>query len=509
MTDRLLSLDDPAARDPLVAGAKAAWLAEGRLAGLRVLPGLVVPADCSAAAFAAGASALVARGSGGARLVVGASELDGGLAAELATVGARLGDRLVVRSSSRLEAGGEWAGAFTSYVDLPAADVAVGVRGCWASAFGVDALRRFEASGLEPGGVPMAVLLQPFVPARGGGSARLDGDVVEVVAGPGSPADVLQGWEPGFVAPIGPDDVGELRPVADAVRQAFDRIGATAVEWAQVDGEIVLLQLGVAPPSVPPERPPHLAELRGSHALALARLVRRAPGRLGESLVLRWGVAAPELVADLLDRSPGRVVDDAEALAGALTAGVWAQAAPDALAVLSALRGPDPSGALRRVAALPVPDPAAAARVVEAFRAAAAGHENRRLGRRGIDRWEPFSAAVAMANAEPVRGVRAAGGVGAGRLAWVPDPRHAGAFRPRDVLVAPRPIPQLAPLLWDAAGLVTLGGGPGAHLLESARALGIPAVTGVDAGSMPPLPPPEPLCIAIDGWAGDVFVTPW
>ena len=47
------------------------------------------------------------------------------------------------------------------------------------------------------------------------------------------------------------------------------------------------------------------------------------------------------------------------------------------------------------------------------------------------------------------------------------------------MLVAPRPLPHLAPLLWDAAAVVTTGGGPGAHLFESARALGIPAVSGL------------------------------
>jgi pyruvate,water dikinase len=119
------------------------------------------------------------------------ADLPAWLAAELATVGDRLGDRLVARSSSRLEAGGEWAGAFTSYVDVGPADLPTAVRGCWASAFGVDALRRFEAAGIAPDAAPMAVLIQPFVSARGGGSARLEGSVVEIVAGPGSPADVL------------------------------------------------------------------------------------------------------------------------------------------------------------------------------------------------------------------------------------------------------------------------------------------------------------------------------
>jgi hypothetical protein len=174
------------------------------------------------------------------------------------------------------------------------------------------------------------------------------------------------------------------------------------------------------------------------------------------------------------------------------------------LAVLAALRGPDPGDALRRIAALPPPDLSIARRAIAAFKARPP--DPRPLGRIGVDQWEPFSAAVAMAHASPISGVAASGGIGAGRMAWVPDPRHASAFRPRDVLVAPRPLPQLAPLLWDAAGVVTLGGGPGAHLMESARALGIPAVTGIGAGI---LDPESALCIAIDGWSGEVFAVLW
>jgi phosphoenolpyruvate-protein kinase (PTS system EI component) len=48
------------------------------------------------------------------------------------------------------------------------------------------------------------------------------------------------------------------------------------------------------------------------------------------------------------------------------------------------------------------------------------------------------------------------------------------------MVTAPQPVPNLAPLLWDAAGLVTETGSPAAHLFESARALGIPAVCGVE-----------------------------
>jgi hypothetical protein len=468
---------------------------------LPVLPGWVVPASASRAAFALGAEALEARGSGGARLVVGAADVPD----SLSTV---VGDRLVVRSSSRLEAGGEWAGAFTSYVDIPASDLSTAVRGCWASAFSVDALRRFEAAGVAPGSSPMAVLIQPFVEAVAGGAARLDASSeVSVVGTPGSPVAVLQGWEPGVVARVTPKGVvagaearrvlGEdvLRLVATSLRDAAGRIGATAIEWAFADGGVVVLQLGRAPVDVEAARPPAPDGLRHPLAVAIARLVRRAPGPLGEELILPWAVAAPDLVADLLDTVPPEARP-----VRSLPPGV-------SPSVLADLRGPDPHDALRRIAELPSTDPELAREVVAAFKARR--RETRPLGRTGIDRWEPFSAAVTMANAEPIRGVSASVGLGAGRLAWVPDPRHASAFRSRDVLVAPRPLPQLAPLLWDATGVVTLGGGPAAHLLESARALGIPAVTGIDGSALGPLPPDEPLCLAIDGWTGDVYAVPW
>jgi hypothetical protein len=266
-----------------------------------------------------------------------------------------------------------------------------------------------------------------------------------------------------------------------------------------VGGEIVLLQLGLAPLTISSERRPILDALRDPLAVALARLVRRASGALGEKLVLPWAVAAPRLVARLLDEEPPAEAE-AEPLAAALAAQVWGDGVSDATSVLSELRGASPDAALRRIAALPEPDRETARRVVAAFKAA---KPLERLGRSGMDRWEPFSAAVAMANGKPRQGVAAAGGIGAGRMAWVPDLGSARAFRPRDVLVAPRPLPQLAPLLWDAAGVATLGGGPGAHLMESARALGIPAVTGVT------LPTDERLCIALDGWTGEVYATPW
>jgi phosphoenolpyruvate-protein kinase (PTS system EI component) len=50
-------------------------------------------------------------------------------------------------------------------------------------------------------------------------------------------------------------------------------------------------------------------------------------------------------------------------------------------------------------------------------------------------------------------------------------------------------------LLWDAAGIVTATGSPSAHLFESARALGIPAASGVEV-------PEGDQIVAIDGHIG-------
>jgi phosphoenolpyruvate-protein kinase (PTS system EI component) len=65
------------------------------------------------------------------------------------------------------------------------------------------------------------------------------------------------------------------------------------------------------------------------------------------------------------------------------------------------------------------------------------------------------------------------------------------------MVTAPQPVPNLAPLLWDAAGLVTETGSPAAHLFESARALGIPAVCGVELTDSNQI-------VAVDGSTGVV-----
>jgi hypothetical protein len=300
----ILDLDDDRALDPGRAGAKAAWLARGRRAGLPVLPGRVVPASASRPAMELAVEVMAQRGSGGARLRISQEPLDTELERELLVAVDGLGDLLVVRSSSLLEAGGEWSGAFTSYLDIRPEETPVAVRGCWASAFTVHTLERYEAAGIEPGSAPMAVLIQPFLDAQFGGVARYADDEITVIGVAGSPAPLVQGWDPGAHARVSGDVVrgdpavalmGEnlILAVAAALRKAHETIGATSCEWAAVDGEVTLLQLMQIPDRLRPvvELP---AALASASAAALARLVRRYPGPLGEALVLPWAVAEPE-----------------------------------------------------------------------------------------------------------------------------------------------------------------------------------------------------------------------
>jgi hypothetical protein len=555
-----VDLDDERSLDPAVAGAKGAWLARGRQAGLPVLPGVVVPAEASLGHMACGVQALSRRGSGGARLEVAALALDPRLAEAVRARSLALGDRLVVRSSSILEASGAWSGAFTSYVDILPAEIEVAVRGCWAAAFSVAAIRRHEAAGIEPGSAPMAIVIQPSLGPDFGGTARTSGEDVIVVSVAGSPAPLVQGWEPGVHARVTPagDVTGDearallgddlARRVAETLLLARDRIGATACEWAAVGDVVTLLQLG-RPIETEVEAVVIPEELRTDLAARMARLVRRAPGPMGEWLVLPWAVADLESLpewgfsvqAPIADAGPA--LDDAERLARGLAATAWGGDEEGALEraaeALRALRSTRPGDALEAMANLRRPDPEDARRVMallatvgdglvaagaiaspelawhvppaEARRILAGGTAPSRL-RIGFDRWEPFEAAVVLGTGTTALGEPAAPGIAVGRLWVVTDPASAAGFRPRDVVVATHPVPMLAPLLWDAAAIVTTGGGPAAHLFESARALGIPAVSGIHldgalgeswrtaAGRF---------ALAIDGSTGTVAATPW
>lgn len=555
----ILDLDDSRSTDPAVAGAKGAGLARARRAGLPVLPGIVVPAVWSLQAMAHGSATLPARGSGGARSVIIGMEISAGLSAALAAAVDALGEPVIVRSSSVLEGDGAWSGAFTSYQGIGIGDLDTAVRGCWASAFTVATLARTRAAGLEPGASPMAIVVQRSIDPVFGGTARLDGTSVVVNAVAGSPAPLVQGWETGVVVRVGTDGAmagtaavallgGPLvRRIAETLRDAQRRIGATACEWASTeDGAVALLQVAKSSLAervslaVP-------AALREPRAQWVARLARRSPGPLGESLILGWalGERGDEIIDPIppADLAPSVALRLAMDGADRLLSAVWQSSAETArhLArrVLRAIRGTDPGPALAALDGLAAPDPARAREVrallarvrcglveagevadvdtgwyVEPDRAADVftGRVTPGRARIGVDRWEPFAAAVVLVSGRTVEGTSAAPGIGHGRLCFLADPGSDDRFRPRDVVVVTHPVPSLGALLWDAAGLVTLGGGPAAHLFEAARSVGVPAVCGapldtlIDQGLERAT---GRYAVALDGDAGVVAITPW
>jgi len=555
-TPLVLDLDDERSLDPSVSGAKAAWLAYARSAGLPVLPGRVVTTAASRPAMALGAETMRERGSGGARLVVTRMDLDPELLGGLEAA-ADVAPELVVRSSSLLEGGGEWAGAFTSYVGVGPDDVPLAVRGCWASAFSVHTLERYEVAGIVPGSTPMAVLIQPLLLAAFGGTARLDGEDVSIVAVAGSPAALLQGWEPGATARVAVDGtvagpaaqlVGEstLRRIAAELRRAADAVGASTCEWAlDTDDGITLLQVGRSPVTADSQLEVH-PDLALPAAARIASLTRRFPGPIGEELVLPWAVSIlgdppqPSDVGVPVERLVDEIVMRSEMLAAAVWGRPPLEARREAAAVLSGLRGQEPGAALARIGGLAPADEGRAAEllgVLEAAREALveagavsrselAWHigveEARRIlagdmdplprRRFGFGVWEPFNAAVVLGTGERLPGVAAVPGVGCGRLRFLRDTGGMTRFVARDVVVARYPLPNWAQLLWDAAAVVTLGGGPGAHLFESARALAIPAVCGVhleDTLGMPLEEADGRYAIAVDGTNGIVALTEW
>jgi len=504
-------LDHEAALDPARVGAKAAWLAMARHAGLPVLPGLVVDTAESVAHLRLGVEKMATRGSGGARLALTAEPLP--FADELVERGARLGDVLVARSSTIIESSGEWSGAFTSYLDLSPPDLPRAVTGCWASAFSVAALERQEAAGIEPGSFPMAVLVQPALDPAAGGTATIadDGSIV-VIGAKGSPAALLQGWSPGLEAVrnqegawVGDDlvdllGVDILDEIADTLSVARQSLGANRCEWG-LDGQVWLMQLGET--DVPLEPSNARTPTADPRLLPIARVVVRAGSRLCEELILPWALgglpSAEPFVGNLSNESLARAYQ----LRDSLMTQVWGLPVGDALeaarSCMTTLLGPDPSPALRVVANLSLPDPERAASLWSLVQRL---ERDDPAPRRGIGRWEPFVAFVVLGAGTWQQGTAASPGVGAGVSSGRYPPDGARVSRlPRAVIAASQPIPNLAPLLWDAAGLVTESGSPAAHLFDSARALRVPAVCGVS------IPSGEQI-VAVNGHDGMVSTLP-
>ncbi|HWG61933.1 MAG TPA: PEP/pyruvate-binding domain-containing protein [Streptosporangiaceae bacterium] len=225
-------------------GAKAAHLARARAAGLPVLPGWVVPATLAGPALAAGAAAVRGDKPAAARRAVLTHPFDPALTDALSEAAARLGGRVIVRSSSPLEADARWSGAFSSVSEVRADEVGAAVRSCWASAFAVDPLERLEACGLNPAALSLAALIQPEIVPESGGLARLvDGTViVEGVAG--HPGALLSGWAEAAVG-HGLDDLAGPKVVAqveDLAAATWRATGDDVIEWAADSGGVWLLQ---------------------------------------------------------------------------------------------------------------------------------------------------------------------------------------------------------------------------------------------------------------------------
>lgn len=523
----VVDLDDRRSRDPMIGGAKAAILSRARSLGFPVLPGVVVPGAVAAHAITAGAKALEEGGSGAARLAVMALGVDESLVRELEDAVSRLGPPVVVRSSSLVEDEGAFAGAFSSFDGIGCAEVATALRGVWASPFGVDALERFEAEGVDVGSLVLAVLVQPQVVPLFGGSAKVRADgVVEVAATRGGPAALMSGWDTGTAGRSVPGEastgeavemVGDaaFADVVDLARAVAAALGENLIEWAWTHDGVLLLQArrAAAPlaPAASGAMPPAFAH---ATALRVATTIRRFPGALGEALVLPWALGAANVpgesevqpVEDLLG-----VLDDARTLGGQLAAQAWGLPPQAALAATNELcrnlRGPDPAGALLELDRLQPVDSSLASRaawLVESLVASTTrlgyvdvpaqvwalpperlervleGRDVTALSVRSpADRWEPFVYGVLASHGRAMRGTPVVNGASAGDVRLVDDPACAGDVN-RAIIVARRPIPALSSLLWRAAGLVTVAGSPAAHLFEVATSVGVPTVINVD-----------------------------
>lgn len=556
---RLVWLDEAEARNTTLVGAKAARLAEARRQGLPVLDGFVVPVEASAAAVADGAATLRSRRNSGAARTAVFNHGIPHLASELASAAEKLGETLVVRSSGRAEAGGIWAGAFSTYLGLRPDEVAVGVIGCWASIFNPATLRRAEIVGTEPGDIGMGVLVQPeLAPACGGTATVGDGGEVTVVTTPGHPGAVSAGRQAGEVVVVAGDGTieapdgtwrrPEMRRVDHLARQASERMGCRHIEWAKdQDGNIYLLQaqpgVGTRPGSVPPPAPrPSWAG--NAHLRRLVRMMVRYPGPMGERWVWPWAIGM-DLAAPVTDESTSRtpagiaaeIREGAAALAAQRRRGM---AGGDVLeAAWSALGRGDPAPLLAFIQGSGPVNPAEAASQIRRLAELAVSltdagvipspgwmwyldprtlrePEPRKqgLGRRiGISRWDPFIYEVTASQGRSFAGNPSAPGWGAGRLRYVRTADDAAGVSPREVIAARRPIGNLAPLLWNAAGLLTSEGSPGAHLFEVAGWMGVPAICGADIEAWIEADsrhsgPGEDLIVAVDGDRGRVHVLP-
>ncbi|WP_420638659.1 PEP-utilizing enzyme [Candidatus Poriferisocius sp.] len=490
---RVRSLNDPEAVDVTTSGAKAAGLARARACGFPVLDGFVLPPACSEEALGRALAVLESRGTGGARMSIIRHPLPESLNKQIESHAAALQPPFIVRSSSVLEGSGEWSGAFTSVPEVQVGEIGRAAKSVWATCFSMEVLERFEAAELAPGSAPMGVLVQPEIQPEFGGAALVDADGgVTVDAVKGSPRDLMAGWVPGVratyeqgallgdecVALMGDD---HTRAIAKMALQVEEVLNCNLIEWAIVQGIPLLLQVQRSADQKTEEPMVVPAALAHPFALEFVRLAHRFPGEMGDELVLGWISAAPrDLAASAYTPSGDRdsVLRRARQIAAKLTAQAWGQPEDQALKqaefVLRRMRSDRPNESIDALRELKPVDPVLGGRLlgmVEFLMATDAAPP-----RRGMGRWEPVLAGVLALQGDAYEGEPGVGGVGSGRMVWIDSSKQTGHVRPRDIIVTQYPLQNFSPLLWDAAGIVTVGGASTAHLLEVARSLTVPAV---------------------------------
>ncbi len=524
-TPLVVPLDAPAARDVAAAGAKGAGLAQAMAAGLPVPPGFVVSPAASVAALELAEAQMEARGSGGARMAIIGCDLGRGLVDALSEAATGLPEPLIVRSSSILEGAGEWSGAFTSVPEVRRDEVGKAAKSVWASCYTLEVLERYEAAGIEPVDAPMGLVVQPEITPDFGGAALTFADgSVRIDAVKGSPRDLMAGWSSGSRAEVSAGEVSGhdavelmgaegLRSVADLALEARRELGCNLIEWVVLDGEPLLLQVQRSRAGDAEESLEVPAALGHRFARDFVRLARDYPGSWGEELVLGW---LPAMGPDLTPVEPEADIclDDlagaARALARRLVAQAWGvppedaeEAQARAALVLRRMRSDRPNESIEALQSLAPVDEDSAARLLGMARRLI--EQTRPPGRRGLDRWEPVLAGVAALQGEVHAGRPSASGVGAGRLVWVENSKQTGHVRPRDIIVTQYPLANFSPLLFDAAGIVSLGGAPTAHLFEVARSLTVPAVVDCAIGDIVRRGPRLGM---LDGDAGRVAILP-